>query len=86
MSPIGNLSYLTEDHSCQSDVSNRQAKKCAMMPLPHPGAIEGDRSAVLIQRSAWKGNSPNSVNNKFGEFRTAPVRYLRAPDAHGREG
>jgi hypothetical protein len=53
MSPIGNLSYLTEDHSCQSDVSNRQAKKCAMMPLPHPGAIEGDRSAVLIQRSAW---------------------------------
>ena len=74
MSPIGNLSYLTEDHSCQSDVSNRQAKKCAMMPLPHPGAMEGALSAALIHPSGWKRNSPNSVNEKFGEFRTAPVR------------
>jgi hypothetical protein len=42
-----------------------------MMLLPHPGAMEGALSAALIHPSAWKGNSPNSVNKKFGEFRTA---------------
>ena len=30
-----------------------------MMPLPHPGAMEGALSAALIQRSAWEEDSAN---------------------------
>jgi len=86
MSPIGNLMYLTEDQLVLERRVEAAGKEVCHDAIAHPGAMEGALSAALIHPSGWKGNSPNSVNRKFGEFRTAPVRYLPASDAHGREG
>jgi hypothetical protein len=86
MSPTGNLRYLTEDQL----VLERRVE-AAGKEVCRDATASSWRHGMRPERGPYspervEGNSPNSVNKKFGEFRTAPVRYLSASDAHGRDG